>query len=701
MPNPVKERKKIRLSDLRLITAAVIVRNHAYVTGGKLDIDSATYIAELADQYCLFIVLNWLGTKYDFAVCNSTIDPSSLIAELPLISSPSLANEYPLHSPPDRQVEKDLVAELFPLLEILPSSKLQLAGDLYQTILSEEMAIDERGKPYISKRAKGKIQGEYYTPNWVVDHALDLALDGTLSDLISKTEENAKCNPEKNLPESGFFKVIDLSCGCGNFLLGIVEWLTKRGNGAIDICSIISTGLYGLDIDSRALSICRILLSICYVQEMRSQRNLAALPESNLANLHGQLKRHIKVSNGLMLDSEAKSAFSKEGFDLVCGNPPYISFGARNQNRINKDWQRYLKARFRHSAEYKLRTSAIFQELSLEFCRPGGRVLLLVPDAFLNGAYYAKLRKYILSEAEIHSLSELPADTIDGATVGAWCLAHYRKKAPGNNWNQSVALRHFKSSSLPASLMTVGLADIISKDKSRLQLHKCQADLRLFREITKFNILGSVLKGHTGIRARHGQSSIIGAEIMEGYAPGLISGGQLRQYHVRWQGHYLNLDPQKLYAGGFAKEIIESPKILVRQTADSIVAAVDESGLYHLNNIHSFSTRRLIPSQAEVDAEFLYFLCGLLNSSLYLRIYRAKSREGGRALAQIDIEMLEAMPFPVFSKGVQVQIAELAKLLSDNTKREDKAERDRLIYLQEIDRLVLESFSLDEPPAGR
>ena len=61
------------------------------------------------------------------------------------------------------------------------------------------------------------------------------------------------------------------------------------------------------------------------------------------------------------------------------------------------------------------------------------------------------------------------------------------------------------------------------------------------------------------------------------------------KYKVIDKGNYINIDPKLLNKGGWDYNVIHSPKILVRQTGDTLIAAVDYDGFYHLNNIHSFA----------------------------------------------------------------------------------------------------------------
>lgn len=160
-----------------------------------------------------------------------------------------------------------------------------------------------------------------------------------------------------------------------------------------------------------------------------------------------------------------------------------------------------------------------------------------------------------------------------------------------------------------------------------------------------------------------------------------------------WDGTWLKIDPDLLFGGGFDPLVVENPKILMRQTADKIIAAYDDSGLYHLNNVHSFSCQRS-KSQHGID---LHLLLGLMNSTLWHYLYRLKTREDGRALAQIDIETVETMPLPICEARLSEGIAELSRDLSTTrgVSRNEEMSRDNNNEIRtEIDQLVYQAYGL-------
>jgi hypothetical protein len=313
-----------------------------------------------------------------------------------------------------------------------------------------------------------------------------------------------------------------------------------------------------------------------------------------------------------------------------------------------------LRAMYPASSEYKIRMHSLFQEMALKTLAPGGVACLLVPDAFITGAFYKKLRRFIHENAAIEALVELPESIFPEAVAGKWCVAKYRKsQTPA----EATLLRQVEKNGV-VSEITIAQRDLVdTSDKHRFQVVFNDDDAALLRRCRSMARLADVARGHTGIRARAGQSSIIAeSKLSESFNRGLVSGASVHQHSVRWDGHWLNINPSLLFGGGFNSRVINNPKILMRQTGDRIIAAVDETGLYHLNNVHSFA---LLDNDYPPD--FIYYLCGLMNSALWLRLYQLRSRETKRALAQIDIEMIESMPMPTADATSIARIAELAR----------------------------------------
>ncbi|HEY9790150.1 MAG TPA: N-6 DNA methylase [Candidatus Obscuribacterales bacterium] len=573
-----------------------------------------------------------------------------------------MADRYPFYAYFDPAFEERLSKMVFEQLDADFQPRLQTAGDLYMQTLAVPLTFDADGEPVVTRRATGRLRraGQFYTPDGVVDYCLSLTCTGGRKPAI-----------------------LDPACGTGNFLVGALSMSSDR--------LAQFEHLYGWDIDQTAISIARVLLLIACSSELRIKAEELGEQEfaRELARLSNILEANVCVADATIC---AQAGFRPpvptqipSSFDLVVSNPPYVSFGSRNQSPMAPSHDRYLRAAFPSSSQYKIRMHSVFQEIALRLAAPGADAVLLVPDAFLTGAYYERLRKLIAEQADIISLTELPESTFPDATAGRWCVAHYRKKEAGSRRPlpaNEVLVRKVDEEGRSTDFAMPAIR-LISADKHRFRLLFNDLDLKLIELLDKLPTANTLVRGHTGIRARNGQSTIVADNCVgDKWKRGLVSGGQVTAHSIQWRGHWLNIEPQLLFAGGFNQEVISNPKVLVRQTADQLIGAVDADGFYHLNNVHSFAPH----SKSILDAAFF---AALINSRFWLYLYRLKSREEKRALAQIDIEMVEAMPLPKPNQRLQRIVGEsvLSYLRCDDN-------RDRVMTA--IDCVIYGMYQLEE-----
>ena len=94
-----------------------------------------------------------------------------------------------------------------------------------------------------------------------------------------------------------------------------------------------------------------------------------------------------------------------------------------------------------------------------------------------------------------------------------------------------------------------------------------------------------------------------------------------------------------------------SPKILIRHTGDTIIAAHDDKYLLCLNYLH-------VGNLINADYDFKYVLA-CLNSTVLNHYYHLVNLEFGRAMAQTDIETLQLLPIKRASKKQRNEIVSL------------------------------------------
>jgi adenine-specific DNA-methyltransferase len=174
-----------------------------------------------------------------------------------------------------------------------------------------------------------KKLGQYFTPKTVREA------------LISK------------LPKMSNPKILDPSCGSGEFLLSCADYFD-------------SPSLNGIEIDE------------------------------NLVNI---AKTKVK---GKIICKDALKIESQPIYDVVIGNPPYFEFKPYKS----------IKNKFRDILNGRANIFSMFVKLGLDFLKDGGYLAYVIPPSMNNGAYFNKLRKYIHQTANIEYLTILSNEKI-------------------------------------------------------------------------------------------------------------------------------------------------------------------------------------------------------------------------------------------------------------------------------------------------
>jgi len=383
-------------------------------------------------------------------------------------------------------------------------------------------------------------------------------------------------------------------------------------------------------------------------------------------------------------------AGDKSGFDIVIGNPPYVSFGLRGVKKMSDEDKLIYRNNYPNSAEYKISYYALFMELAIRIGNAKSEITYIVPDSFLLGRYFSKIRNYILNTSKILEHNLFTYKVFGNATVGFSVIFHYQKvlNVLNNSYKAKCALiksrEKFLTKNHQIFLISSDIYINIIHNRFRLFFKKEIFDLVLKVENGSSTVGPTFFTGRTGIRSKVGQKKIIAKkQINQKYKKGLISSSQINKYSISYDDDWINIDGKLLNSGGWEYDIINNPKILIPQTGDSLTAAIDYDHFYHLNNVHSFAPNN--------DTLSLQYLCSIFNSKLVNYYYKKISLEEDRAMAQIDIETAELLPIKV------VSLKSLQKFnnLVDQITKNKKIGKDTSMDETEIDIMVYKLYQLN------
>ena len=155
------------------------------------------------------------------------------------------------------------------------------------------------------------------------------------------------------LPKKDNADILDPACGSGEFLLSCKKYFKNPI-------------LYGFDIDKK------------------------------LINISSKLVKNAIIKNFDFLNID----IDKKKYDYIIGNPPY--FELKLNEEIKKKYFDIIKGR--------VNIFSLFIKTGLDLLKDGGYLAYVVPPSMNNGAYFSKLREYVIKNSSLEYLH-----IIDGA----------------------------------------------------------------------------------------------------------------------------------------------------------------------------------------------------------------------------------------------------------------------------------------------
>ncbi len=176
-------------------------------------------------------------------------------------------------------------------------------------------------------------------------------------------------------------RLIDPACGGAAFLApiaGVVrKALREKGRSPKRILRHLETHLTGWDIDPVLCKFCKAFVWMMMYEEIEAARFIPQL----------------QVKSG---DALTMSRRNKGRFEVVVCNPPYRKVPTGELASLSKE------NRVISSGQPNL--YAIFMAVAVRLTKRDGRIVLITPTSFLSGQYFAPLRKYLATEAQVCSI---------------------------------------------------------------------------------------------------------------------------------------------------------------------------------------------------------------------------------------------------------------------------------------------------------
>ena len=432
-----------------------------------------------------------------------------------------------------------------------------------------------------------------------------------------------------------------------------------------------------------------------------------------------------------MFDQNASSPFFdsewmfgvKDGFDIVIGNPPY---GAK----LPEVQKCYLKKKYSYLVE-RIRNSYLYFMGFANDIAPKGVISYIVPNEFLFQIYMSKARNYFLSKTHILQVINIGESAFDA--VVPTCIFLLNHKIDKEYELELADLRnsdilHSERGLRNIPFIKMSYRKIIDTPFSTFSFDFKRNEVlnKLLRFKTKFE--SYCLNIFNGISTSCNSVYLVSPEKMQKYhfeqkfVKPTLKGEHIKKYYIPHDSplyvlyiksdfvsvkapvifNYLESSKKFLISKSVEKrkgirnwfelfrprneeELNIHPKIIIRQTGDSIIAAIDNKGYYSID-----STNIITINPAYYNS--INYLLAILNSTLINFYYQEISQEIGRVLAQVKPIRIKSIPMPDLDLLQQQSIIFLVDRIMSAKKQ--NLDADTSGDEQEIDRLVYHLYGL-------
>ncbi|MGD2088484.1 MAG: N-6 DNA methylase [Candidatus Aminicenantes bacterium] len=611
----------------------------------------------------------------------------------------------------DDKILKDIIAHLY-----YPDSPyefsvldVEILGNIYEQFLGKTIRLTPAHQAKVEDKPEvKKAGGVYYTPKYIVDYIVEHTVGEKIKD--------------KTPGEVSKLKILDPACGSGSFLLGAYQLLmdfhlnyytgglTRKSdkissqqqaiqNKALkenkiyqlredeyhltieEKHDILLNNIFGVDIDRQAVEVTKLslLLKLLEGESMESSGQLFKYSDIKLLP---DLSDNIKCGNSLIgsdfyekgqislfqdeetlrrinvfdWEKEFPEIFQKGGFDVVIGNPPWGGILTSNEKE-------YLRNKYK-TFQGNFDNYLFFLEKSTYLLANAGNISFITPDTWIRVPQFQNLRKLILEELYVTSISILPSKVF--YNVSANCIIFKLNKT----FNNSDCMINIMNPTSNLSMLQENKFDESYYINTKNWENNVDFQFQIYQKNEIFNLIQKMQKNslkaikHLDVMqgivpySRENHSKEIVEKRLFHYTEKVseecgiwIKGRKLSRY-------YINIDTNKteyLKYGNWLhrprkKKYFEGKRILIQEITGGhpprISACYWEDILYHdpgiisCLNIGEFNT---------------FFILGIINSLLLSWYHRYNSPKGFRqAFPKVLINDIRNFPLPFINLENQI-----------------------------------------------
>lgn len=632
-------------------------------------------------------------------------------------------------------VDNEVFEEMKKISEYDFDSELNenILGHIFEQSVSdiEELKKSVSGEEFDSKKSKRKKDGIFYTPKYITKYIVENSIKNWLDDkrkelgedeLPRLTEKDFEISYASKKSDKRIYsenlkkhidfwtkyreavkniKIVDPACGSGAFLITAFEYLSNYNDyldnkifdltGVKDLFSdttkeILQNNIFGVDLNKESVEITKLSL---WLKTADKNKTLASL-ENNI-KCGNSLIDDPEIAGEMAFDWEKEfpEIFANGGFDIVVGNPPYVSTKQIPTNDRNYYWNKYKEILFSEMDLYEI---FIYKSVN-ELLKNKGYLGFITPDSYFTNTSFELLRKYLLEKTKITEIIDFPYRFYPFEEVNTeTAIIILNKKIERNFVNLRVSNKNVNNLYLKESLknnIQLNQEEILMKYNNKIIVNMNSVLNKLLKNNLKF---GNYLELHKGWMSVPKKIEVNSKEIETGIftkeeaikndiignCSEYLEGRDIHRYFTDQVDKYVyirNIDK-------ITKEWHFSPKIILQrivgQNKNKIFATID------LNQKIIFPNANLVNLRNRNDDVRFYLT--ILNSRLISYFYNLYYGESNTNLTKIAFENIPLTDIKSINQQPFIEKAD--KMLSLNKNFQELS--------QKFQRMIVREFGLEK-----
>jgi hypothetical protein len=617
----------------------------------------------------------------------------------------------------------DMEAQQLSNFDFESDISVNILGHIFEQSLTdlEELNASINNTEFDKKKSKRKKDGVFYTPEYITRYIVENTLGKLCSDKKAELKieaETVVVNPRKLTKQEQSYKeilldyrewlthlkILDPACGSGAFLNQALEFLIREHTLIRDLLlpyedlmigyeiekSILEHNLYGVDINEDAVEIARLSLWLRTAHKGRELINLGTKIKCG----NSLISDRSVVDNAFVWEEEFPEVFAQGGFDVVIGNPPY---GAQ----LSEEHKKYFYERFK-TVEYQINTYTLFMEMLSFLTAPKGKVGYIIPATWLTQNYFKNLRHHLIENFAFDNLILFRYEVFENTTIGETSTFLAEHSIPHNEQDIGFSVANEVSEFDSLSFASVKQSEWAQNYDKGFNLAFDTDQTAIIRQMeegsVKLEDIADIVSGMVPYESGKGtpkqtpedvKNRIYDADYKmdESYLQYIV-GGNIQKFTVtpdstKWIKFGSNLAAPRNFD-------YSQNKIVVRQTSDVIICAVDYDGFINLKSIHNI----VITSQESISHEALSVI---LNSSLMDIYYTYLVPEKGRTFAEVKGVNLRKLPIRIPTKEQNDTLTAFYNKMAEIKKSLSMLQSDFKLYLTTVLGVAKIPAKLDTP----